>query len=97
VQIDVDYTYTPSVATLDGYNIEKMTGKYGLFKFVSCKNPINDTQGIQDTIYFWKYILSGELREQYVDLSSTNFAGVDASFVGVTGGGYLKHKATVSL
>ena len=97
-QIDVDYDYTPNAATLDGYNIEKASVPYGLYKFVSCPNPINGSQGIQDTVYFWKYVLSGDLVENYILLSEdSTFEGTEASFVGVSGGGYLKHKATVAL
>lgn len=94
----VDYDYTPSASSLDGYNIEKNTVPYGLYKFVSCKNPINSTQGIQDTIYFRKYVLNGDLTENYIFLSEdSTFEGTEASFVGVSGGGYLKQKATVTL
>lgn len=94
----VDYDYTPNSATLDGYNVEKQSVPYGLYKFVSCKNPISETQAIQDTIYFRKYVLNGDLVENYILLSEdTTFEGTEASFVGVSGGGYLKHKAIVPL
>lgn len=94
----VDYAYTPNASTLDGYNIEKAAVPYGLYKFVSCKNPTSPTVGIQDTIYFWKYVLSGDLVENYILLSEdSTFEGSEASFVGVSGGWYLKEKAQVLL
>jgi len=97
-QIDIDYSYTPNASTLDGYNIEKEAVPYGLYKFVSCKSATDATNGIQDTVYFRKYVLSGELTEKYVLLSEdTNFEGTECSFIGVNGGWYLKSKATVTL
>jgi hypothetical protein len=68
-----------------------------LYKFVSCVNPINETQGIKNTVYFWKYTLTGEMVEQFIDRVETEFAGSEISFVGATGGGYLTVKETVAL
>jgi hypothetical protein len=68
----VDYTYTPNASTLDGYNVEKSAVPYGLYKFVSCKSQINGNaqdNAVQDTIYFRKYVLSGDLVENYILLS----------------------------
>jgi len=96
-QIDVDYDYTPNASVIDGYNIEKETVPYGLYKFVSCVNPISATQGIKDTVYFWKYSITGEMLEAYIDRVETEFAGADISFVGGLGGWYLKVKEQVSL
>lgn len=93
--ITITYDYTPSSYTLDGYNIKKDTIPYGVFKFVSCKNPTSETVGVQDTIYFWKYVLSGDLIEDYIDRADNQeFAGSECSLVGVFGGWYLKKKAT---
>lgn len=97
----VDYDYTPNASTLDGYNIEKAAVPYGLYKFVSCKSQINSNgsdNAVQDTIYFRKYVLSGDLVENYILLSEdSTFEGSEASFVGVNGGGYLKEKAIVTM
>lgn len=96
----IDYDYTPSAYTLDGYNVEKDSVPYGLYKFVSCKSQYNNNatnNAIQDTIYFAKYVLNGALVEQYIDRTEDEFAGTDTSAVGATGGIYLKQKATVTL
>jgi len=96
----INYDYTPSSYTLDGYNVEKDAVPYGLYKFVSCKSKFNNNasdNAIQDTIYFAKYVLNGELIEQYIDRSEDEFAGSEASFQGATGGMYLKQKSTVTL
>lgn len=96
--ITINYDYTPNASTLDGYNIAKETVPYVLCKFVSCPSAFNQTQGIQDTIYFWKYVLDGEMVENYVLLDeNTTFEGSPISLVWVNGWGYLKNKATVAL
>jgi hypothetical protein len=56
--------------TIDGYEIDKKMIPFGVYKFVSCVNPISATEGKQDTIYCVKFRLSGDLVEQYVDLSA---------------------------
>jgi hypothetical protein len=81
----VDYTYTPNVSTLDGYNVNKTEVPYGMFKFVSCVNPISTTQGVKNTVYFWKYVMTGEMVEAFIDRVETEFAGAEVSFVGATG------------
>jgi len=95
--ITITYSYTPSASSIDGYNIEQSAIPYVLCKFVSCKNAINDTQGIQDTVYLWKAVIDGDMVEQYIDQSETDFAGSEVSLVWVLGGGYMKSKATVAL
>lgn len=94
--ITITYNYTPSAYTLDGYNIAKEALPYGLFKFVSCKNPVSASLARRDTKYFWKYVLDGELVETYIDMVETDFEWVEASFVWVPWGGYLNQKETVS-
>ena len=96
----IDYDYTPTSYTLDWYNVEKDAVPYGLYKFVSCKSQINSgatDNAVQDTIYFAKYVLNGELVEQYIDRTEEEFAGTETSAQGATGGIYLKQKATVTL
>lgn len=96
--ITVTYNYTPSASTLDGYNVNKTGLNYVLCKFVSCKNQINDTQAIQDTIYIIKAVIDGDVVEGYVDMANqTELAGSEISLIGVLGGWYLKDKATVAL
>jgi len=96
----VDYDYTPNAYTLDGNNVEKDAVPYGLYKFVSCKSQINNNasdNAVQDTVYFAKYVLNGELVEQYINRTEEEFAGTETSCVSATGGMYLKMKATVTL
>jgi len=93
----INYDYTPNAYTLDGYNIQKDAIPYGLYKFVSCVNPINATQGIKNTVYFWKYSITGEMLEQFIDRVETEFAGAEISFVWGVGWGYLTMKETVTL
>lgn len=95
--VDVDYDYTPNDSTLDWYNIEKNTVPYGMYKFVSCVNPISASQGIKNTVYFWKYVMTGEMVEAYIDRIETEFAGAEVSFVGTNGGWYINVKETVLL
>jgi hypothetical protein len=96
-QIDVDYEYTPNASTLDGYNIEKTAVPYGMYKFVSCVNPISSNEWVKNTVYFWKYVMTGEMVEAFIDRVETELAWAEVSFVGATGWGYLTVKETVSL
>lgn len=95
--VDVDYSYTPNASTLDGYNIEKTGVPYGMYKFVSCVNPISATEGIKNTVYFWKYVMTGEMVEAYIDRIESEFAWAEVSFVGTVWGGYLVQKEVVAL
>ena len=95
--IDVNYDYAPNSSTLDGYNVEKTEVPYGLYKFVSCVNNISTTEWIKNTVYFWKYVMTGEMVEAFIDRIETEFAGAEVSFVGATWGGYLTIKETVTL
>lgn len=96
-EFTIDYDYTPSASTMDGYNIEKTGVPYGMYKFVSCVNPISDTEWVKNTVYFRKYVMTGEMVEAFIDRVETEFAGAEVSFVGATGGGYLTVKETVTL
>lgn len=100
IGLNITGSYTPSASTLDGYNIVKDALPYGVYKFVSCKSPIGSTnpatQAVQDTIYFWKFVVDGEVVEWYIDRVETEFAGADMSFVWAVWGWYLKSKATVA-
>jgi hypothetical protein len=97
IGINADYTYTPNVSQLVGYNIEQASLPYGLYKFVSCVNEISTTQGIQDTIYFLKFVPNAEVIEQYIDRAEQDFVGSPMSLVGVAGGMYLKIHETVAI
>lgn len=85
--------------TIDGYEIDKKMIPFGVYKFVSCVNPISPTEGKQDTIYCVKFRLSWDLVEQYVDLSAdgSTFAWVECTFTGANWGRFLKSSLTVDL
>jgi hypothetical protein len=68
-----------------------------MYKFVSCVNPISATEWIKNTVYFWKYVLTGEALENFIDRVEEDFAGSDISFVWGTGGWYLNVKEQVAL
>lgn len=82
-----------------GYEIDKQMIPFQVFKFVSCVNPISATEWIQDTIYWVKFRLSGDLVEQYVDLSAdgSTFAWVECTFTGANGWRVVKSTLTVDL
>lgn len=89
----------PPAEVLTGYTITKEMIPFQVFKFVSCVNPISDTQGVQDTIYCVKFKLSSDLVEQYVDLTQegSTFAWVECSFTGATEWLTIKSTETVTL
>jgi hypothetical protein len=87
--ISIDYDYDVLDGQITGYNYEKTSIPYGVYKFVSCdipftKNNINYTR--KWTYYFVKHFPNEALTQAFVNLAVNEVEGSPVSLQGALGG-----------
>lgn len=98
--IQIDYDYTVYEGAISGYNYEKTSVPYGLYKFVSCPIPFMDGSTAMTrtrTYYFVKHYPDETLTQAFVNLQSTEIDGSPVSLQGALGGQVLFYYEDVAV